>query len=397
MCSSDLRPRWLATTLAAYQMWSSGTMVGGVLAMAPGVNYVGAGPMSVEVFRHFLRYPGPKAIMGISASIAYLARFAEGLEEEARRSFRIAMYGSGQLTRKAREDLRAGYPEIVVLSYFAATQAEAIGLQLDPGSEALATVPGLHLVEIVGPDGRAVAEGEEGELVVTRLLGDQAPLLAALAAVGVQPTDVEIAFPDDPSLPFDPYALFDGTFTATAVTRYDGAARLQEFYDLETGLPVGPEGTVEVVDDGGIVASAPGIGIWARRTALEDEDYRIAMALTLIAIADGLASCRDDAAGCAVVMEESGIVDRYGDGLLWSVNAFNATLWPAPDGALSIDEERLSAAVSQAVSVGLVGSAPSSADLVDRRVLELALAHLPAEIDLIGASWAPLEVQLPLE
>ena len=32
------RPRWLATTLADYQMWSSGTMVGGVLAMAPGVN-----------------------------------------------------------------------------------------------------------------------------------------------------------------------------------------------------------------------------------------------------------------------------------------------------------------------------------------------------------------------
>ena len=38
-------------------------------------------------------------------------------------------------------------------------------------------MPGLHLVEVVGPDGRAVAEGEEGELVVTRLLGDQAPLL----------------------------------------------------------------------------------------------------------------------------------------------------------------------------------------------------------------------------
>ena len=242
-----------------------------------------------------------------------------------------------------------------------------------------------------------LSELKGGSILVQGRPGDQAPLLAALAAVGVQPTDVEIAFPDDPSLPFDPYALFDGTFTATAVTRYDGAARLQEFYDLETGLPVGPEGTVEVVDDGRIVASAPGVGIWARRTALEDEDYRIAMALTLIAIADGLASCRDDAAGCAVVMEESGIVDRYGDGLLWSVNAFNATLWPAPDGALSIDEERLSAAVSQAVSVGLVGSAPSSADLVDRRVLELALAHLPAEIDLIGASWAPLEVQLPLE
>ena len=94
-----------------------------------------------------------------------------------------------------------------------------------------------------------LSELKGGSILVQGRPGDQAPLLAALAAVGVQPTDVEIAFLDDPSLPFDPYALFDGTFTATAVTRYDGAARLQEFYDLETGLPVGPEGTVEVVDD----------------------------------------------------------------------------------------------------------------------------------------------------
>src|SRR5262249_40634215 len=61
--------------------------------------------------------------------------------------------------------------------YFAATQAETIGLQLEPESPILAAVPGLHLIEIVDADGRWVAEGEEGELVVTRLHAHEAPLL----------------------------------------------------------------------------------------------------------------------------------------------------------------------------------------------------------------------------
>ena len=98
-----------------------------------------------------------------------------------------------------------------------------------------------------------------------------------------------------------------------------------------------------------------------------------------------------------MVLEDSGIADRYGDGLLWSVNAFNGTLWPAPNGAFNIDEQALTAAVAQAVEVGRASSAPSIDELIDRRVLDLALANLPASVDLEGASWAPLEVQLPLE
>jgi phenylacetate-CoA ligase len=170
-------PKWVATTLADYQMWSSGTMVGGVLQRIPGVNYVGAGPMSREVYHHMMRYPGPKAIMGISQSIALLADFAEGLEEEARQSFRAALYGSGLLSVKVENDLRAVYPNLSILSYFAATQAETIGLQLADDSKTLCEVPGLHLVEIVDECGRWVGEGEEGELVVTRLHATEAPVL----------------------------------------------------------------------------------------------------------------------------------------------------------------------------------------------------------------------------
>ncbi|UPJ68301.1 hypothetical protein [Bradyrhizobium sp. 191] len=169
--------KWVATTLADYQMWSSGTMVGGVLQKIPGVNYIGAGPMSREVFELMMSYPGPKAIMGITQSIALLASFADGLSREARHSFRVALYGSGVLTPKARADLRQAYPNLIVLSYFAATQAETIGLQLDPESPVLTAVPGLHLVEVVRPDGQWAPIGEEGELVVTRLFGNAAPVL----------------------------------------------------------------------------------------------------------------------------------------------------------------------------------------------------------------------------
>lgn len=170
-------PKWLITTLADYQMWSSGTMVGGVLQHVPGINYIGAGPVSLSVYHRMMSYSGDKAIMGISQSIARLSEMGYGLQPEARNSLKVAMYGSGILSEKQREDLQAVYPEVSILSYFAATQAEAIGLQLDAQSPYLASVPGLHLVEIVDENGKWVPEGEEGELVVTRLHATEAPVL----------------------------------------------------------------------------------------------------------------------------------------------------------------------------------------------------------------------------
>jgi phenylacetate-CoA ligase len=170
-------PKWLFTTLADYQMWSSGTMVGGVLAHVPGVNYIGAGPVTAGVLDHMFSYPGPKALMGITAGIAILADLGAGMSREARESFRVALYGSGVLPQRKRAELQALYPNLSILSYFAATQAETIGLQLRADSPYLAAVPGLHLVEIVDEDGHWVPEGEEGELVVTRLHAHEAPLL----------------------------------------------------------------------------------------------------------------------------------------------------------------------------------------------------------------------------
>lgn len=170
-------PKWVATTLADFQMWSSGTMVGGVLQHIPGINYLGAGPVMREVFHHIMSYPGPKAIMAISAGIAILSDLGIGLNEEARKSFRVAMYGSGILPHRKQLELKELYPNLEILSYFATVQNEAIGLQLKSEIPYLAAVPGLHMIEIVDSDGKWVAEGEEGELVVTRLHGHEAPFL----------------------------------------------------------------------------------------------------------------------------------------------------------------------------------------------------------------------------
>lgn len=169
-------PKWVLTTLADYQMWSSGTMVGGVLQHIPGINYIGAGPVCKEVYQHILSYKGPKTIMGISQGIALLADLGADLDEEARKSFRVALYGSGLLSQSKQLELKKIYPNLEIMSYFAATQAETIGVQLSSESY-LAAVPGLHFIEIVDENGHAVKEGEEGELVVTRLHAHEAPLI----------------------------------------------------------------------------------------------------------------------------------------------------------------------------------------------------------------------------
>lgn len=167
-------PKWVITTLADYQMWSSGTMVGGVLQNIPNINYIGAGPIRQEVFEHMFSYPGPKAFLGISQGVALLTELGASLGVEERNRFHVAFYGSGLLPHRKHLELKALYPNISILSYFAATQAETIGLQLTPLTS-LVGVPGLHLVEIVDEDGRWVDVGEEGELVVTRLHGHGAP------------------------------------------------------------------------------------------------------------------------------------------------------------------------------------------------------------------------------
>ena len=168
--------KWIITTLSDYEMWSSGTMIGGILQRTPNVNYVAAGPMGQIVYNHILSFEGDKAIMGMSREIEQLIELGSKSDQKARDSFKLAIYGSGVIQARKVAELQELYPDLQILSYFASNQAEAIGMQMTPDSY-LAAVPGLHLIEIVDDNGKWVKEGEEGELVITRLHATEAPIL----------------------------------------------------------------------------------------------------------------------------------------------------------------------------------------------------------------------------
>ncbi len=252
---------------------------------------------------------------------------------------------------------------------------------------------GLRLAAPSGKDAPIDALAS-GSILVQGRPGDEAPLLQYFDEAGVDRRAVAISF-QEPTLSFDPTGFYDSTFSAALVTSFDGAARLQEFLDPVTGIPLGPEASIVVAGaDDDTLAKAPGLGIWVLRSALDDEDSRIAIALAVIAIADGVAFCRDDAQTCAVILEESYVADRRGVGLLWSINELNSTFWPAPGGALSIDVVRLQSAIEQAVATGVITGAPTVEQITDPQILELVESHLPENLDLTGENWVPLQVSL---
>lgn len=112
----------------------------------------------------------------MSREIESLVELGAKVQLEHRNSFKLAIYGSGLLQNCKVTELKATYPNLQILSYFASNQAEAIGMQHDP-EDYLITVPGLHFIEIVNDEGKWVDEGEEGELVITRLHASEAPVL----------------------------------------------------------------------------------------------------------------------------------------------------------------------------------------------------------------------------
>ena len=232
------------------------------------------------------------------------------------------------------------------------------------------------MVLVAPASGAATAADLSGTTILVQgIVGDEIPLLALLAREGAE--NVTAEFPADSSIPLDLTPLYDGTYAAAFLTQYDGLARAQEFISLESGLPVGPDGITLI--DLGDTTNVRGLALWMEKSAKEDEDFSIAAALILIGLTDGLAFCRDQPGECAAVFEQGGETDRFGDSLAWSIDQFNASVWPAPQGVLDLGSN-LPAGVS-----------------VSNQILERAIANLPAEIDRIGESWAPSGIALPLE
>ena len=232
-----------------------------------------------------------------------------------------------------------------------------------------------------------------GNILVHGLPGDAATALAALSGAGVDPATLNLTYTEDLSTPLDPTPILDGTYAAAIVSSVDGWPRLVQGPDPISGASVGTAGLTELPIE--TASSGTGLAIWARAASLTTDDAKIAAAASLIALAQGLAFCRDSIDDCAALFLGIGTSDQDQETIVWSVNALNGLLWPNSAGVLSIDEPGITAAVSTAVAAKVLTSDFKS-EYVDRSILELAQAHWPADLDRNGATWTSLPVEIPL-
>ena len=230
-------------------------------------------------------------------------------------------------------------------------------------------------------------------IFVHGLPGDAATVLAAVEAAGVDPATLNLTYAEDLSMPFDPIPVLDGTYAAAIVSSVDGWPRLVQGPDPVSGSSVGLTGLRELLVD--VPSADSGLAIWAHASTLVAADAKIAAAASLIALAQGLAFCRDSIDDCAALFLGTGTSDQDQETVVWSVNALNGRIWPSEAGVLSIDLPGLTSAVATAVAANVLSSS-FSPEMVDGSILELAEAHWPADLDRNGAGWTSLSVEIPL-
>ena len=226
----------------------------------------------------------------------------------------------------------------------------------------------------------------KGKQLAVDTAGAGESLRAAVAAEGGDPTAIDLPVLDDPSAPFDPTPLLDGTAFAAAVSNYDGWARIQEMVVLNgddlktvTDRPLGDEGS-------------PLLGelIWAQQGDVDSPTLGPAVTALLGVLGQTQIACRDAVEDCASVFASQS--DRTPEGLAWSIDQVDRTLFPAPDGILHIDPASWDRTIAAMASAGV----PDVDKLVfTNSKVDAVVAALGSELDLTGASWTP-RTDLPL-
>ena len=338
-------------------------------------------PMSVV-------YHLPGAPSGLHAPFAFMT------QEEGLASAGITV---SITTPTVEVDPFEGAQDPVTVDLYVASPAAALTAR-EAGSD-LVLIAGLAQQSdwrLVTPAAFGISDATElsgQSIFVHGLPGDAATALTALSAAGVDIGSLSLTYATDLSSSFDSIPILDGTYAAAIVSSVDGWPRLVQGPDLITGASVGVQGLVEF----SITPTTfdTGLAIWAHASALTTDDAKIAAAASLIALAEGLAFCRDVIEDCAALFLGIGTSDQDQETLMWSVNALNNQLWPNANGVLWIDIEGITNAVATAVSAGVLTSAFKD-EYVDGSVLALAEPHWPADLDRNGEGWTLLSLEIPL-
>jgi NitT/TauT family transport system substrate-binding protein len=219
-----------------------------------------------------------------------------------------------------------------------------------------------------------------GKSVLADTTGAAASLRAALVAAGMAPATVKIVLPDDPSAPFDPTQMLDGSVAAAAVSAYDGWARIQEAA-FAAGVDPAAFHAQPLREAGQDIL---GELVWVQTKDLADPQLKAAVAAFLATLGTAQVDCRNalqDCAGTAAAQS-----DRSQQGIAWSIDQLDRLLFPSQDGILHIDEAAWSRTIAAMQAADVTGTA--SLTMSDALVDEV-LAAVKSSIDVYGTNWTP--------
>jgi NitT/TauT family transport system substrate-binding protein len=225
-----------------------------------------------------------------------------------------------------------------------------------------------------------------GKSVLADTTGAAASLRAALAAAGTDPATVKIVLPDDPSAPFDPSQMLDGSVAAAAVSVYDGWARIQEAAFAAGVDPSSFHAQPLREAAQGVLGEL----VWVQSKDLADPQLKAAVAAFLATLGNAQVDCRNALADCAGTAAAQS--DRTPQGIAWSIDQLDHLLFPSQDGILHIDEAAWSRTIAAMQAAGVMGAA--SLTMSDTLVGKV-LAALKPSIDVYGTNWTP-PTNLPL-
>jgi len=337
-----------------------------------------------------------------SSTLAAAIAVAAGSESLGGSQITVSTFTSFAGEEQFQSGHREGQIDLYLATVGSVLSAQASGDTADD----LVQIAGLQTRDIrslISYMSDKVSSLSSGPILVQGRPGDELSLLELLASQEAanpgstpDPKKLTFLYSADPSAPFDITPLVDGTAVAAWVTDFDGLARAYEAYRVADGVQYGIAGVKRILTTSADSQLA-GVGIWAHKIDLDNQDLLVSTAAFLVSLASGAASCRDDALDCAGVVEAGALSDRSGDSLIWSVNEVNRSTWPAPDGLLTINTVAIDAAITLATAAGWGIGSVDSAALSDTRAFQLAVDHLPADLDVKGSTWTSIEIVLPLD
>jgi NitT/TauT family transport system substrate-binding protein len=231
-----------------------------------------------------------------------------------------------------------------------------------------------------------------GKRVGTWGFGNEHELFAALRGAGIDP--------DDPSAvtivqqPFDMSLLINGEVDAAQAMTYNEYAQVLEQVNPATGELFQPE-ELNVINFNDVGTAMLQDHIFANAEWLAQEGNEdIAIAFIKASI-KGWVFCRDNFDACVEIVLDNG--PTLGEGhMRWQLNEINRLIWPSPDGVGVMNEDLWAQTVAVAIEGAVISTEPSEgayrSDLVAAAIAEL-LEENP-DLDLTGASWEPLEVEI---